>query len=389
MDIHNYKRRLENTLRNVNNSEISKNNKETIIKFHNFCFSEGISVCKIERYLFDLHKFTKILDKDLSKATKLDIQRVIAEVEKGAWSPHTKHSFKVMVKKFYRWVAEIDEKRVYPENVRWIKTGVKNSHQKLPEDLVTESEVSLMIKNVGNYRDKALISLLWESGCRIGEIGSMKLKDVNFDEYGAKINLSGKTGSRRIRIVNSTPYLQEWLNIHPKNDNPNSYIWMNQKGEPLSHNRFCTILKRSAEKSSIKKRIHPHGFRHARATFLAGHLTEAQMKDFLGWTQSSKMAGIYVHMSGRDTDNAILKLSGIKIEENEEEEKLKNKICVRCKTINQTTNRFCKLCGFILDKEEANKIIKEDIQREQADEVMNKLLRDPEILSLIKKKLSN
>ncbi len=36
-----------------------------------------------------------------------------------------------------------------------------------------------------NSRDRAMIPLLYESGARIGEIGSMRVKDVSFDEYGA------------------------------------------------------------------------------------------------------------------------------------------------------------------------------------------------------------
>ena len=101
------------------------------------------------------------------------------------------------------------------------------------------------------------------------------------------------------------------------------------------------------------------------------------------------MAGIYVHMSGRDTDKAILKLNGIKIEEEKQEQILKPKQCLRCKTINESTNRFCRICAFVLDSKEAEGLIKYENERNQADEIMNKLVQDPEILELIKKKLNH
>jgi len=386
MDIHNYKRRLEKTLENIGKSDISKENKETIIQFHDNCFSEGLSVCKTERYLYDLHKFTKLLNKELKVASKQDIQKVIAEIEKGEWSPHTKHSFKVMIKKVYRFISGIDEKGVYPENVRWIRTGVKNGHKKLPEDLLIEKEVELMIRNAIGVRDKALISFLWESGCRIGEIGNMKIKDVVFDEYGAKINLNGKTGSRRIRIVNSAPYLQEWINQHPRNEH-NGYLWTSLKGNSITHNRFSDILKRTAKRSRIEKRIYPHLFRHSRATYLASYLTESQMKDYLGWTQSSKMCAVYIHLNGRDTDNAILKLSGIKVEENKQEQKLKAKQCLRCKTTNQSTNKFCNICGFVLDKDQADNLIKVELEKNKYNELLGEVLEDKDVLEMIAKKI--
>ena len=56
---------------------------------------------------------------------------------------------------------------------------------------------------------------------------------------------------------------------------------------------------------------------------------------------------------------------------------------------NEYTNKFCKKCGFILDKEEAQKVIKGDEERKQADEIMNKLIQDPEILEMIKNKMKN
>ncbi len=42
---------------------------------------------------------------------------------------------------------------------------------------------------------------------------------------------------------------------------------------------------------------------------MAKHLTEAQMKIYLGWSMSSKMVSTYVHLSGRDIDNRIMELN--------------------------------------------------------------------------------
>ena len=71
--------------------------------------------------------------------------------------------------------------------------------EKLPEELLTEEEIQKMISSCANLRDRALVSVLYESGCRIGEIGNLRIKDVLFDEYGAKIDVLGKTGARRVR----------------------------------------------------------------------------------------------------------------------------------------------------------------------------------------------
>jgi hypothetical protein len=241
-----------------------------------------------------------------------------------------------------------------------------------------------------NCRDKALISTLYESGCRISELGLIKFKDVVFDQYGAVMNVTGKTGPRRVRLVISAPYLQDYINKHWDNQNINGFIWTKLTGDRslLGYSRLTELIKRTAERAGIKKRIHAHLFRHSRATFLANKLTEAQMKQYLGWTQSSKMAAVYVHMSGRDTEDAILSMNGLKLQEKENQiEELKPKLCVRCNKQRAATERFCPECGLILDEDEARKIIQSELDRNKADEIMNQLVKDPEILELIKRKL--
>jgi len=153
MDIHNYKRRLERTIERINQSSISQENKDTIMKFHDSCFTEGLSICKIERYLYDAHKLAEMFIKDLTKATKEDLQKIVVKIEKKEWSPHTKHSFKIMMRKLYRCIDEIYEKGVYPERVRWLHSNVKNNHQKLPEELLTEDEIKQMINYSENARN--------------------------------------------------------------------------------------------------------------------------------------------------------------------------------------------------------------------------------------------
>ena len=75
------------------------------------------------------------------------------------------------------------------------------------------------------------------------------------------------------------------------------------------------MLHVTAIRAGIAKRVNPHSFRHARASNLANFLTEAQMKEYLGWVGDSRMASTYVHLSGRNIDNALFKLNGIKTED--------------------------------------------------------------------------
>ena len=58
------------------------------------------------------------------------------------------------------------------------------------------NQINKMIRQCRDERDRAFISVLYESGCRISEIGILRIKDISFDRYGARISISGKTGAR-------------------------------------------------------------------------------------------------------------------------------------------------------------------------------------------------
>ena len=101
------------------------------------------------------------------------------------------------------------------------------------------------------------------------------------------------------------------------------------------------------------------------------------MKQYFGWVQSSDMASVYVHLSGRDVDKALLALNGIAVNDDEEQEKFRAKTCPRCKLKNSPDSKFCNTCGLTLDLETA---IKLDQARGKLDRLFDKLTEDPQKL---------
>ncbi len=388
MDIHNLKVRYQRALARFKDSPVSTKNKDTILRFHNFLLSENIGYSKIERYFYDLIKLDKLLGKEFESANEEDIRRIISEINKTDLSEHTKRGFKLIVRRFYRFVRGCNKDDPHPPEVKWMSLKMGHKHSKLPEELLTEDEFVSIIKHCETIRDKALISTIAESGARVGEIGTMQIKHVTFEKYGARITISGKTGMRKILVVSSASLLQRWINEHPKNDNPNACLWYNPQGEFLCYNRITAILKLAAKRAGINKRIRPHLLRHSRATQLASIMSEASMKQYLGWVQGSSMAAIYVHMSGKDTDKAVLLANGITIEKESKESSFAPINCVRCEAINPPINRFCKQCGLVLEREEANEILKKDIKQDEMNTLMTRILKDPEVWALVNSKMS-
>ena len=174
-NIHNYEGMLQKTLQRINSlPEISNQNKDIVSKFLAQLRLEGIGMAKTTRYLQDLIKFTRLLKKDFDKADKEDIKRVVGELQASNLSENTKRGFKIMLRKLYRCIEGIDERGVYPERVKWMRLDLKANHNKLPE-ILTDDEIKAIIEHCGNLRDKSLVSILAESGCRVSEIGTLQI----------------------------------------------------------------------------------------------------------------------------------------------------------------------------------------------------------------------
>lgn len=380
---YNIEKRIGGTEDKLKNSKISKHNKELILKFVDSCYAQGIGQLRIAKYLSVMRLIAEGLNKDFDKVEKEDLVKYLAKLEKTNLAENTKKDYKVAIKRFYKWVNGDAE---YPKLVTWIKANVKRSRQKLPEDLLTEEDIKKIVSCATNSRDKAILFTLYESGARIGEIANLKIKDVIFDDIGTQIIVDGKTGMRKIRLVSSEMYIKNYLNDSRHVDNPEAPLWLKSDKMAMTYPAIMKVVRTTVENADIKKKVTPHLFRHSRATFLARHLTEAQLCQHLGWAQGSDMPRTYVHMSGRDTDDAILGLYGKKkIEQNQEKSILIPLACPRCKSTNEPTALFCSKCGSPLTLSTA---IELEERRKEGDAIMDFLLKDEDIKKLIAQKIN-
>lgn len=98
------------------------------------------------------------------------------------------------------------------------------------------------------------------------------------------------------------------------------------------------------------------------------------------------MASTYVHLSGRNIDNALRRLNGIKTEDevNSEEHTLRIKTCLHCQEVNSPITGFCSRCGCPLDVKTAMQLHEEE---SKTDSIMNRLVEDDEFKQFLLSKM--
>lgn len=388
-DIHNYDKILQGAVNSINKNDLlTAINKNVILEFSDFCLATGLTKARAAKYIYTLGTIGKILNKNFADVNKNDIMQLMKEINTNTeYAEYTKKDFKVALKKFYKWLRKTED---YPEEVKFLKTSMKNNTKRLPSEILTVEEVKMLADAADSLRDKAVILGLYESGARVGEFLPLRLKDIEFDQYGCLLMIYGKTGSRCIRLIASSPIIAKWLSIHPDRSNPNAFLWCGQsntnKGEMLSYVGLCRLLRKLGKKSGIKKKLNPYNFRHSRATELSKNITEPQLCTIFGWEIGSDQPATYVHLSQRDTDDAILKIHGLLDEKEENGKQMKVLICPRCKTKNSPDARFCDSCGLPLDIQTALSIKKTS---DEIDKYLTKILEDNDVKNLIRNKLKD
>jgi len=208
----------------------------------------------------------------------------------------------------------------------------------------------------------------------------MKVSDVVFDDYGAKVKLhSGKVGSRVIRVISCVPHLKAWIETEHSNPKPDSYLWVNEgsrnHGNVISYSSLKFLINKWREKAGINKLITPYTFRRTRYTHLSTKIPTPALYSYMGQVQGSDVIERYVKLAGEDTDEAILNFYGITNPKNSD---IKPLFCSRCGKQNSPELEYCSICNTALTEkarlkvEEQKKLELKDI----VEELIQKKVRE-------------
>ncbi len=279
----------------------------------------------------------------------------------------TKRDYRFITKRFFRWLKG-------EEFVKGLKIGTPQETVG-PEDILTDDELTAIRKVCRSVRDRAMCETLYEGAFRPHEFLGLRKSDVAFDEFGAIVYIrKGKTGPRRVRVVNAAPLLANLVENHPMADR-DAPLWVEAShgvhGTQLKYIGLAKVIKRWITEAGIEKNVTAYIFRHTRLTHLAKFLMEAELCIFAGWRIGSKMPRMYIHLSGRDVDEKLLSAYGLKKSSQVLEIKAPKR-CARCGFVSSTDAETCSKCGMALTIQAA---MAKDYEAEEAKRKLSEILK--------------
>ena len=247
-------------------------------------------------YYNDLLKFSLYVKKDLYLVDTETIKKYINTLIGSESS--ISHAI-IVLRSFYKFL--IMNKRIESNPTDLIV--LPKAPKKLPKVLNVEEIDALLdieLKTDFDYRNKAMLELMYACGLRVSEIIELKVSDI--DLINDIVRIYGKGNKERIIPMGEyanfalTEYLKK-ARKHLLKDAKSEYIFINNRGGRLSRIGFFKTLKNLAREKGINKDFSPHTLRHSFATHLLdGGADLRSIQELLGHASVSSTQ-IYTHIS--------------------------------------------------------------------------------------------
>ena len=261
-------------------------------------FEKKYSENTISSYKRDLNKTNTYIKKDFAKLNKKDIQNYIQKISKSENASSVSRCISTL-KSFYKF---LELNKYTNKNPLTTITNPKTV-KKLPK-ILSEEEIEKLLdinlKTDFDYRNKAMLELMYSSGLRVSELINLNVNDI--DLSNASVRIFGKGSKERIIPLND--YAIDALNNYILNHRrslfkhgESNYLFLNNHGNKMTRQGFFKILEKIAKEKGIKSELSPHTLRHSFATHLLKHGADLRsIQELLGHSDISTTQ-IYTHIT--------------------------------------------------------------------------------------------
>ena len=272
--------------------------------FINYCeYEKGLSANTLKSYNYEINLYqTYLEDKfsiiDIEKVSKEDIESYLKYCYlKNEDSKTISHKI-TTIYNFHNYLLR--EKVIKDNQAEFIDRPKLAKH--LPYTLTVKEIDKLLdiaLVTVFDYRDKAMLELMYGTGLRVSELVSLTVYDVDF--YNAFLRIKGKGSKERIVPINnaSLKYLKLYLDRRCLllKKKTNDELFLNARGEGISRQGFFKNLKKILAKKGMPTNISPHSLRHSFATHLIENGADLRSVQTMLGHSDITTTKIYTHIS--------------------------------------------------------------------------------------------
>ena len=247
----------------------------------------------VNSYSEDIYKYLEYMEsKNISSALDINYNNLLdylKYLDDNKYEVSSVARKIVSIKAFHKYLSE---------NYKVIDISTKINtprfYRKLPNILTIEEVDNLLdikLDTPFDYRNKAMLELMYSSGLRVSELINLELSDIDLNNN--YVRCFGKGSKERIVPVGeySSKYLSIYINEYRDSMKKGYYtekIFLNNHGKEMTRQGFFKIIKKIAKDKDINKNITPHMLRHSFATHLLNNGADLRtIQEMLGHSSIS------------------------------------------------------------------------------------------------------
>ena len=247
----------------------------------------------VNSYSEDIYKYLEYMEsKNISSALDISYNNLLdylKYLDDNKYEVSSVARKIVSIKAFHKYLSE-------NYNVIDISTKINTPrfYRKLPNILTIEEVDNLLdikLDTPFDYRNKAMLELMYSSGLRVSELINLELSDIDLNNN--YVRCFGKGNKERIVPIGeySSKYLSIYINEYRDSMKKGYYtekIFLNNHGKEMTRQGFFKIIKKIAKDKDINKNITPHMLRHSFATHLLNNGADLRtIQEMLGHSSIS------------------------------------------------------------------------------------------------------
>lgn len=259
----------------IDNLKLNKNNKDILEKYQIYLLTvkQKEEKTTVSSYIEDIYKYLEYMENNKIKTALnieyQDITNYLKYLDNNNYKTSSIIRKIVSIKLFHKYLSE--EYKIKDVSSKIINPKLR---RKLPNILTIEEVDNLLdikLNTPFDYRNKAMLELMYSSGLRVSELVDLKLNNIDLDN--GYVRCLGKGKKERIIPIGeiAIEYLKKYINEYRNSMKKGYYtenVFLNNHGKNITRQGFFLIIKNIAKEKNIDKNITPHMLRHSFATHL-------------------------------------------------------------------------------------------------------------------------
>ncbi len=284
-------------------ADSSGSNEQWLSRFVQYLQREcRLSANTVAAYERDLRRFRQWHgERSIAALTIIRLADYVGFLADQSLAPASVARHLVALKMFFRF---LQLEGILKENLAEL-LGSQKLWQRLPE-VLSPKQVETFLKAPRSadalyLRDRALLEMLYATGCRVSEISNLSLGEVHLAERFCRCR--GKGNKQRLVHLGCAAIdaLRKYLDgLRPRlagsPARAEDWLFVSRSGKRLRREAIWELVKKYALVSGVSVEISPHTMRHSFAThLLAGGADLRQVQEMLGHA-SIATTQIYTHV---------------------------------------------------------------------------------------------